>query len=209
MAKRVAGGSMRKSGVGSGGGFGNRVVKHVAASKAEPKSHKMRPQGVAQIGGFYGNHSTNRGRTLTGAIERVRDGTGYATPVGPTDNVKAVGVGGGREVFRCGMQGQHGAPAGQVRPPGQDHLSQFGPSSRSWARGNNDQRNRRNEMVDVKYKNPGTPEQRIAKLQNSGRPDADVKTKQGDGPTRVFHNIHHAAGHQKLPKLPDDQQRGK
>ena len=42
--KRVAGGSMRKSGVGAGGGIGNRVIKHSAAPKVEPKSRAVNPR---------------------------------------------------------------------------------------------------------------------------------------------------------------------
>ncbi len=45
-------------------------------------------------------------------------------------------------------------------------------------------------MAEVKLS--GKPlEQRIAdRLRNSGGENADVKTKHGDGPTRVFHNLH-------------------
>lgn len=50
-------------------------------------------------------------------------------------------------------------------------------------------------MPDVKYKGPGPAERINNRLRNSGAPDADVKTHHGTGPTRVFHNIHHAAGH--------------
>lgn len=38
---------------------------------------------------------------------------------------------------------------------------------------------------------PSSMADRIAKrLRNSGGEEADVVTKTGDGPTRVFHNIH-------------------
>ena len=50
-------------------------------------------------------------------------------------------------------------------------------------------------MVETKYNTShhagATPEARIAnRLRNSGGEEADHITKQGDGPTRVFHNIH-------------------
>jgi hypothetical protein len=66
-------------------------------------------------------------------------------------------------------------------------------------------------MPDVRYnKEGGSPEHRINKrLQNSGGEGADHVVHQGTGPTRTISNIHHGAGHQPLPKLPDDQQRGK
>jgi hypothetical protein len=36
-----------------------------------------------------------------------------------------------------------------------------------------------------------TPEQRIVnRLKNSGGENADTVLKKGDGPTRVFHNVH-------------------
>jgi hypothetical protein len=88
-------------------------VSHRSAPKAEPKPHSINPEAVGQIG-----ISTFLGR------EALRDGKGYATPVGPTDNVKAVGVGGGREVMRSGSQGTHGSvdrgvPSGMPSTRGQ------------------------------------------------------------------------------------------
>jgi hypothetical protein len=50
-------------------------------------------------------------------------------------------------------------------------------------------------MTEVKYnQGAGTPAERIAKrLANSGAgAKSDISTKQGDGPTRVHHNIHHS-----------------
>ena len=46
--------------------------------------------------------------------------------------------------------------------------------------------------AEVKYRGP-SPEERIAaRLRNSGdHAHADVVTHQGEGPTRVNHNIHH------------------
>jgi hypothetical protein len=57
--------------------------------------------------------------------ELVR-GKGYATPQGPTDNVKAVGVVGGRTVYESGSQ--HGLTTRQL-PEGKDILSEFGPEA--------------------------------------------------------------------------------
>jgi hypothetical protein len=47
-----------------------------------------------------------------------------APPQGPTDNVKAVGVGGGRTIHQSGSQ--HGLTTRQL-PEGKDILSEFGP----------------------------------------------------------------------------------
>ena len=50
-------------------------------------------------------------------------------------------------------------------------------------------------MTEVKTHrdHPTTMSERIAKrLRNSGDPNADIVTKTGDGPTRVFHNISHS-----------------
>jgi hypothetical protein len=88
---------MRRSGTGSGGGHGSRPVTHTRAPKAEPKAHAIDPGAVSQIGI---SHFLGR--------DELRDGKGYATPVGPTDNVAACGVGGGRDVHRSGSQGLHG-----------------------------------------------------------------------------------------------------
>jgi hypothetical protein len=55
--------------------------------------------------------------------DSVNIGRGYQNPVGPTDNVAAVGVGGGRTVYHCGTQGQQGQVAGTPRPQGRDTLN--------------------------------------------------------------------------------------
>jgi hypothetical protein len=122
--------AMRRSGVGSGGGIGNRKVVHSRAPKAEPRPRAINPSAVHQIGNLQGDHVTNKGSTGYRGEELVR-GQGYSPPVGPTDNVKAVGVGGGRTVYGCGTQDQHGQPAqGNPEPAGRDILSQFGPESK-------------------------------------------------------------------------------
>jgi hypothetical protein len=48
-------------------------------------------------------------------------------------------------------------------------------------------------MTEVKTRadHPSSMAERIAKrLRNSGGEEADITTKTGDGPQRVFHNIH-------------------
>jgi hypothetical protein len=107
---------MRRSGTGSGGGHGSRPVSHTRAPKVEPKPHAINPKAVAQIG-----TSPFLGR------DELREGRGYG-PVGPTDNVAAVGVGGGRTIYKSGSQ--HGMRPAQEMPAGKDILSEYGPESK-------------------------------------------------------------------------------
>ena len=95
---------MRRSGTGSGGGLGSRPVTHAKAPKAEPRPNKMNVKGVSQIGQSIGDHITEKGKVLKNVIKPLHDGRGYSPPVGPTDNVKAVGVAGGRNVYKSGAQ---------------------------------------------------------------------------------------------------------
>jgi hypothetical protein len=117
---------MRRSGKGSGGGLGMNKVKHRSAPKAEPKPKAIRPSGAASIGLSYGSHITGKSDTSYRG-PKFEGGKGYSTPVGPTDNVKAVGVGGGRTIHACGSQ-QGLSP---VRPvsKGRDTLAEFGADS--------------------------------------------------------------------------------
>jgi hypothetical protein len=46
-----------------------------------------------------------------------------------SDPVKAVGVGGGRTIYKTGTQQQYGS-GGPEKPAGRDILSSFGPDSR-------------------------------------------------------------------------------
>ena len=122
---------MRRSGIGSGGGIGNRKVVHSRAPKAEPRPRSINPSAVAQLGALVGDHTTHNPRSTGYKGEDLVRGKGYSGPVGPTDNVKAVGVGGGRTTYSCGTQDQHGAPTpGNAPAKNVDILSQFGPDSK-------------------------------------------------------------------------------
>jgi hypothetical protein len=102
---------MRRSGQGSGGGYGSRVVTHTKAPKVEPKAHARNPAAVAQYGAHVGNHRTafGGGRTrYKGEPDFTR--AGYSPPQGPT-SFSNIGPGGGREVMKSGQQSCHGAPA--------------------------------------------------------------------------------------------------
>jgi hypothetical protein len=105
-----------RSGHRPAGGLHSKQTVHRPLSKAEPKPHAIDPGAVSQIG-----ISSFLGR------EPLREGKGYG-PVGPTDNVAAVGVGGGRTVYKSG--GQHGLqrPAREM-PAGRDTLAEYGPES--------------------------------------------------------------------------------
>jgi hypothetical protein len=118
---------MRKSGTGSGGGYGSRTVKHVTAPKVEPRSKRVREPAVAQIGGNYGDHTTNTGETgwRPGPLY---GGKGYNNPVGPT-NMALAGPGAGRDIHKSGSQQQYGS-GGPAKPSGRDILGDFGPDYR-------------------------------------------------------------------------------
>jgi hypothetical protein len=107
---------MRRSGPGAGGGHQMNKVSHRSAPKAEPKPHSINPKGVSHIGisQFLGK-------------EPIYEGRGYG-PVGPTDNVAAVGVGGGRTIYKSGSQ--HGMGPAREMPEGKDILSEYGPESK-------------------------------------------------------------------------------
>jgi hypothetical protein len=77
----------------------NKVSHRSAPKTAKPTPHSIDPGAVSQIG-----TSPFLGR------DELRDGKGYSTPKGPTDSVAAVGVGGGRTIYKSGGQGMHGTP---------------------------------------------------------------------------------------------------
>jgi len=102
--------AMNRSGHRPAGGLHSRNVRHTSAPKVEPKAYGRNPAAVAQYGALVGNHRTTFGGSETryrGEPDTMK--RGYQTPYGITDPVKAVGVGGGRDVHLCGGQGTHGA----------------------------------------------------------------------------------------------------
>jgi hypothetical protein len=109
-----------------GGGIGSRPFKHVSAPKVEPRARAMSPGGVGQLGSAQGNHVTNRGTTDYRGEPLMR-GSGYNPPVGPTNNVAACVVGGGRTIHKTGTQDQHGPVAGSPKPSVPHILGSFGP----------------------------------------------------------------------------------
>ena len=110
---------MRRSGKGSGGGIGMNKVVHRPHGKTEPFARTMRVEGVGQLGQKQGSHITSeKGESDTGYRgEKVRGGPGYNPPLGITDPVKAVGVGGGRTIHSCGSQGLQGSVNPGNPPP--------------------------------------------------------------------------------------------
>jgi hypothetical protein len=107
---------MRRSGVGSGGGYLMNKHKDVRAPKNEPRSKGVNPGGAAQLGAAQGSHVRDRRRESSYRGEPLYGGGAYATPRGPTNNMVS-GPGGGREVMRSGSQGTHGSPARGNPPP--------------------------------------------------------------------------------------------
>jgi hypothetical protein len=112
-----------RSGHRPGGGLHSRVVKHSTAPKSEPRARGINPSAVAQLGAHVGDHVTHVGKGTGYKGEPLVRGSGYSPPVGPTDNVKAVGVGGGRTIYEHGTQCQTGTNPGSPRPnPRRDAL---------------------------------------------------------------------------------------
>jgi len=99
-----------------GGGLHSRVVTHSRAPKVEPRPRAQNPSAVAQLGAHVGDHTTNRPGSSGYRGEPLVRGSGYSPPIGPTDNVKAVGVGGGRTIYEHGTQCQTGTNPGNPRP---------------------------------------------------------------------------------------------
>jgi hypothetical protein len=122
---------MRRSGTGSGGGYGSRNVRDVRAPKTEPRPRAVHPGGVGQLGQKQGSHVT-RGEESNYRGDPFYRGRGYATPVGPTDNVAACGVGGGRKVYASGSQGTQGNVSPGNPPPVPDRhiIESYGPDYR-------------------------------------------------------------------------------
>jgi hypothetical protein len=121
---------MRRSGTGSGGGYGSRNVRHTTAPKVEPKPYAKRPAGVSQLGYSVGDHVTHKGQSTGYKGEAMDRGRGYAPPQGPT-NMALSGPGAGREVKRSGGQGTYGATnPGNAPAKNRDILREFGPDSR-------------------------------------------------------------------------------
>jgi hypothetical protein len=122
---------MAMKGHSPGGGIKSRVVRHVTASKSEPRPKAVHPGGVSQLGSSQGSHVT-RGQDSSYRGDPFYRGKGYATPVGPTDNVAACGVGGGRKVYASGSQGTAGAtnPGNPPAVPDRHIIESYGPDYR-------------------------------------------------------------------------------
>jgi hypothetical protein len=125
MAKQRTSGNIR------GGGFGSRNVKEVPVRTGTP-ARGINPAAVAQLGGVYGNHITERRETnYRGEPYLVgKNPAGGAVPLGNqlATNVGKGGPGTGREVFKCGSQGAPG-PTRSPNASGRDTLAEFGPDT--------------------------------------------------------------------------------
>ena len=104
-----------RSGHRPGGGLHSRQVTHRPHGKTEPRTHAKHPGGVGQFGEMQGSHMTNRGESDYRG-EPKRGGRGYEPPGMISDPVKAVGVGGGRTIYKTGTQCQTG-PVNPGNPP--------------------------------------------------------------------------------------------
>jgi hypothetical protein len=117
-----------------GGGIGSRATNAPTTYFTGQPSLRINPRGVSQIGSALGNHSTDRSKVLTGAVEAVRQGAmgGMGSVELGNQCALDVGKGGpgtGRTVIPAGGKGTHGAVAGSPKPQGRDILSEFGSES--------------------------------------------------------------------------------
>jgi hypothetical protein len=120
--------AQNKSGHRPAGGISSNKVVHRPHGKTEPRAMAKNPGGVGQFGNLQGAHATNKGDTGYRG-DPVRGGRGYEPPGMISDPVKAVGVGGGRTIYKSGSQEQYGS-GGTEKPAGRDILSDFGPDYR-------------------------------------------------------------------------------
>jgi hypothetical protein len=118
---------MRRSGVGSGGGYG--MSKNVSPPvRTGVGGLSARPAGVAQIGTAVGDHVTNRPGSTGYRGEKLHSPERNFQPVKLGNevalNVKGGGPGAGRTLYgQSGLQGTHGPVAGSRRPPGRQILN--------------------------------------------------------------------------------------
>jgi hypothetical protein len=108
-----------------GGGIQSRQVKQTSVPKTEPVARKVNPAAADY-----------QGQALAFKPPPLIGGRGYNPPVGPTDNVAAVGVGGGRTLYgQAGTQATHGpvapgeADRNREAPGSRDILREYGPES--------------------------------------------------------------------------------
>jgi hypothetical protein len=121
---------MRRSGVGSGGGYGSN--KNVSTPvRTGSGSREVHPGYAGQLGQAQGSHVTGE-RDSSYRGEKMYGGRGMnPVPYGNQValNVKGGGPGTGRTIYHCGTQDQHGNVAGSPKPAGQDILRSYGPES--------------------------------------------------------------------------------
>jgi hypothetical protein len=122
-----------RSGHRPGGGLHSNKVLHRPHGKTEPIANKYRPQGVSQWGQMQGSHATHSTDSNYRG-EAKRGGRGYEPPGMISNPVTAVGVGGGRTIYKTGTQGVQGSTnPGSPRPVSSEHIiSQFGPDKRRY-----------------------------------------------------------------------------
>jgi hypothetical protein len=118
------------------GGLGSKQTTRYVAPHQSHRAVEKRPAGVSQIGSQLGNHVTEHGRPVRGAVEKVRGrvfphNEGGAVPLGNETALRGIGPGGGRTIHKSGSQMQWGEPAGQRREPnpGGDIPREYGPDS--------------------------------------------------------------------------------
>ena len=122
--------SKRTMGNRVAGGIGSRVVNPQGTRDGQKAS--VSPRGVSQIGSAIGNKVTAEvGGKIGYRGPAWLEKPPISVPLGNelAKNVGKGGPGAGREVFRCGSQGQSG-PTRSPNAQGTDILRQFGPDNK-------------------------------------------------------------------------------
>jgi hypothetical protein len=118
---------MRRSGVGSGGGY--HTKQHVEKPVRTGVGNRGVSVGrVGQLGQMQGSHVTNRGDTGYRGEGKLHQGAALRPAMLGNEKALDVGKGGcgtGRTIYSTGSQSQHG----QAAQGSKDILSQFGPEA--------------------------------------------------------------------------------
>lgn len=166
----------------------------------------INPAAVAQLGGVYGSHITDRRSTNYAGEKWLEGKRPVEQEMGNTIAAKTVcGVGGSRTVNALRQSGTVFAGPQSRRQWPKLRREATGPMTSS--------NNPRKEMTmcpDIRYKGP-SPEARIAARQKNsgGELKADVRTVHGTGPTRTHTNIMHSGtAHGSNTKQPSANDEG-
>jgi hypothetical protein len=125
MEMRKAGTGMKRSGVGSGGGYGSRQIVHPSPKADHRSTSVISPSGTGQIGQSQGGRTKGEGHHSSVNIAEKIVERSARTPVelGNSKAMKAKGIGQDRTVYPTGSQ--HGLKDNPMTQ-GHDILGDYG-----------------------------------------------------------------------------------